>query len=166
MAESAERKAQRKRYLKSAKGKAVRDKWMKSVKGKTYRQRVAKTPARKRTTRQAQWRLHGIDMDYSRYLVLVEECHNKCPFCTTEQNEERIKAERDLVVDHDHTTGIVRGLLCGRHNLALGHFDKLIPELLYYLKGNHEKTTPTECESTCRADRSSLSQDASNGCSI
>lgn len=90
------------------------------------------------------WKHHGIDMDYTRYLVLVEECQNKCPFCSEEQNIKRIEMGKDLVVDHDHTTGIVRGLLCNRHNLALGHFDQILPQLLQYLKGNYGKTTPTE----------------------
>lgn len=143
MSDSIERKAQRTRYLKSPKGKVVRDRWLKSKKGQTYQQRVAKTPGRKKTTRQAMWRHYGIDMDYARYLVLVEECQNKCPLCTTEQNTKRIEAEKDLVVDHDHITGVVRGLLCNTHNLALGHFDKLIPQLLQYLKGKYGKTIST-----------------------
>jgi hypothetical protein len=126
-----------KRYEKTDKGRAARKKWMKSEKGNAYRRRVAKTPGRKKTTRQAMWRHAGIDMDYPRYLTMVEECHNACPLCSPEQNDTRLATGKDLVVDHDHETNKVRGLLCNRHNLVLGHIDKIIDKIVQYLKRGH-----------------------------
>jgi hypothetical protein len=52
-----------------------------------------------------------------------------------------------LDIDHDSTTGVVRGLLCTRHNLALGLFDHdpaLLCAAIRYLKDNRVLPRPTE----------------------
>lgn len=43
--------------------------------------------------------------------ALLDKQGGVCPICRTDE---------DLVVDHDHDTGIVRGLLCRRCNSAVG----------------------------------------------
>lgn len=50
------------------------------------------------------------------YLALLASQGNACAICCTQPNGQR------LAVDHDHTTGKVRGLLCGHCNKALGLF--------------------------------------------
>jgi hypothetical protein len=48
------------------------------------------------------------------YAVLVWAQSGRCPVCLAWHGT-------DLRVDHDHTTGRVRGLLCDRCNMAIGH---------------------------------------------
>jgi uncharacterized protein with PIN domain len=58
---------------------------------------------------------------YTDYMVMHKEQNGKCSICNQEgfaMNPNQVK----LVVDHDHETGEVRGLLCHNCNRALGLF--------------------------------------------
>jgi hypothetical protein len=58
---------------------------------------------------------YGLSLeDYDR---LLEEQGGVCAICG-----QRCKTGRNLAVDHCHTSGKVRGLLCGACNSGLGHF--------------------------------------------
>jgi hypothetical protein len=60
------------------------------------------------------------------YDALLARQGGRCAICdATEPGGQR----RVFSVDHDHMTGLVRGLLCGNCNFALGHF-KDRPDLL------------------------------------
>ena len=58
---------------------------------------------------------------------------NACAVCGTE--------DANLVIDHNHSSGAVRGLLCNSCNCALGHLKEepeVIKSLLTYIE-KHEK---------------------------
>jgi hypothetical protein len=73
------------------------------------------------------------------YDELVLEQRNKCAICSKHETKTNEFGEpRPLVVDHDHTSGYVRGLLCCACNKALGHFgdtEDLLHSAIYYLSG-------------------------------
>jgi hypothetical protein len=79
-------------------------------------------------------RLFGITHeDYDRMLM---DQHGRCLICGA--TESKIShALVPLVVDHDHGTGRVRGLLCGSCNAGLGMFaddpDRLVAAAAYLL---------------------------------
>lgn len=54
------------------------------------------------------------------YELLKLQYENRCAICNS-QNK--------LVIDHDHANGKVRGLLCSKCNLGLGHFNDSIVNL-------------------------------------
>jgi hypothetical protein len=115
---------------------AAGQRYKRSTKGRAAHKRYIESGRRNIDARNYAWKRHGIDMDYSRYLKLVEACGECCVLCTEDENVKRRKRQgliRTLAVDHDHATGKVRGLLCNRHNLALGNVEKCIPALLQYL---------------------------------
>lgn len=56
---------------------------------------------------------YGITLEQKEELYELQK--GKCACCN-----ESFEIE-DLVVDHDHTTSLVRGLLCSHDNLMLGH---------------------------------------------
>jgi len=96
-------------------------------------QQRAWTAARKDYHRDKNYKkYYGISLDD--YNKMFNEQHGGCAICGKHQS----KLKRPLVVDHSHVTGVVRGLLCDKCNLALGSFDGLekIMQAVDYLKRN------------------------------
>lgn len=60
--------------------------------------------------------LYGISHDD--YDEIYNAQNGKCAICSTHQSELSVR----LVVDHNHDTSEVRGLLCANCNLGLGQF--------------------------------------------
>ena len=59
--------------------------------------------------------MYGLSLEQYEAMMVAQD--RTCVAC-----EERFGAGRDAVhVDHDHATGVVRALLCGPCNRALGH---------------------------------------------
>lgn len=65
---------------------------------------------------------HGLTVD--EYDAMLTEQDGKCAICRKDAADEQRKAFWDthLSVDHCHSTGAVRGLLCNSCNLAIGKF--------------------------------------------
>ena len=92
--------------------------------------RAARDP---RTARDVQLRsLYGISIDEYEQMFTVQ--NGRCKVC-------KDRPARGLFVDHCHTTGEVRGLLCHHCNTGIGLFSDS-PELLYraivYLTGGED----------------------------
>ena len=77
----------------------------------------------------------------SGYESLVEKQENKCALC----GGERCGPGKRWHIDHDHSSGKIRGLLCSRCNTGLGLFDHS-PERLQmaidYLAKQQEEEKP------------------------
>jgi hypothetical protein len=75
---------------------------------------------------------YGLDADG--YNEIFRKQGGKCAICETTEGRSR---NGRLVVDHDHETGQVRGLLCGPCNSAIGRLGDTADRLLrayHYLK--------------------------------
>lgn len=92
---------------------------------KTWKERHPEK--RKLYTRNSRIRAYGIEPKI--YYEMLEQQGNGCAIC----NEPSIK--RAMNIDHDHKSGKVRGLLCDKCNLSLGHIEKegFLEKALQYL---------------------------------
>jgi len=65
---------------------------------------------------------------------LFDEQEGSCAICRKTLRIEKMGKDR-AVVDHDHSTGKVRGILCSPCNLSLGILEPFAESLILYLKG-------------------------------
>lgn len=75
---------------------------------------------------------YGIDVDQYDAMFIKQE--GKCAICFTHQSDLKIR----LAVDHNHSTGEVRGLLCDNCNRGIGHLKEsqdVLSNAISYLKG-------------------------------
>jgi Recombination endonuclease VII len=80
------------------------------------------------------WKYAGIkNFSYQQYLDLIEHQNNQCDICKNPLDPP--------FVDHNHTTGNVRGLLCLGCNTSLGHFHdspEILNNAIKYLEKNND----------------------------
>lgn len=82
------------------------------------------------------------NIDYDSYFDLLETQEQKCKICGGEGFTMKEEHKLKLVVDHDHVTGAVRGLLCHNCNRGLGLFKDSTNNLeaaIEYLKQSNIK---------------------------
>lgn len=82
------------------------------------------------------YRFSKYNIDKQQFLQMLQEQNNCCAICSKDF------ADNSPNVDHDHKTGLVRGLLCRKCNTALGLFADDIDSLraaIDYLCQNSKK---------------------------
>lgn len=78
-------------------------------------------------------RRYGITLDD--YNKMRKDQNYSCAICG--RHEDKVKGKvgvRPLHIDHCHTTGKVRGLLCGRCNTSLERFELYSKEMEEYIQ--------------------------------
>lgn len=122
-------------YRKSGRGIKVHlkanNKYKKTTLGKKAERKYKATSdfkdkAKKIARRHRYKKQYGLTLkDYDK---MLRQQKGKCLICDREPLKTR------LCIDHDHTSGKVRGLLCHPCNLALGRFEKFIEQFNAYLR--------------------------------
>jgi uncharacterized protein with PIN domain len=111
-------------------------KGMKLLKKREYQKRHYQTERGKAKRLRANLKVYGMNVEA--YNQRRREQFNRCAICNRHENEITHKNQK-LVVDHDHDTQKVRGLLCHRCNAGLGAFRdnlELLGKAMRYLLGH------------------------------
>lgn len=91
---------------------------------------------RKAKSRRSLLRRYGLTLDDYEALLLKQ--NGRCKICGTPTSG---RVSGVFLVDHNHSTGEVRGLLCSRCNVGMGNFDEDVTRLrrvIRYIKSNGE----------------------------
>jgi Recombination endonuclease VII len=124
---------------------------IKSAADKDYRKRHPEIQQRKvskakLTDKFLKWYLwSAYRITLTTYYTLWAACSGICPICGKHMIMIGRKPNTG-VVDHDHKTGEVRGIICLKCNAGLGHVEKLnwLPKALFYLE-NYRDMQPSKC---------------------
>lgn len=87
---------------------------------KNVARRIATDPTNKGKHHRNSLRKYGLTPE--QLAEMVEAQGNRCAICGEQPDPNGVRAASRLHVDHCHTTGRNRALLCGRCNAGLGHF--------------------------------------------
>jgi hypothetical protein len=80
-------------------------------------------------------------ISHAEYATLYSKQNGKCAICKKSETQMRNGRIKSLAVDHCHSTGRIRGLLCAACNQAIGKFGDDITTLenaISYLKSGRE----------------------------
>ncbi len=83
------------------------------------------TAANPGSKRRSAWKAYGINFTYADYTRLLVEQGNRCKICGVDGTG----LKKALAPDHNHSTGVVRGLLCCNCNQGLGRFHDSVDKL-------------------------------------
>lgn len=92
---------------------------------------AALPPEHKRALTRKKWLRERYEMSPDDYAAMIIAQGGKCGIC-----EQPFKA---IDVDHDHETGVVRGLLCRACNLGIAFFEKHAAKARLYLQAAASK---------------------------
>lgn len=139
-------------FYKSLDGKYGRESWCKACRStatKKHRKRLKLDPQwaqrRYECHRKEHMKKYGITRD--EYMVMHAAQNGLCAICGKPETAKRRgnkKLAKELSVDHNHRTGKVRSLLCGRCNNGIGNFCENVDFLksaISYLERHAEKDT-------------------------
>lgn len=92
----------------------------------------------KHTIKNRRKQLRKYNLSADDYNLLYEKQNGVCAICEKpEIAKNNVSVTRLLSIDHDHKTGKVRGLLCVKCNIVLGHVNDdigLLKKLIEYLR--------------------------------
>lgn len=98
------------------------------------KQRWPKRRVRESENRKIRALIKRYNLTIGEYETIRKRQRNRCAICGIEESKSQ---KKNLCVDHDHKTGKVRGLLCGKCNSGLGFFQDntdIIEKALGYLQ--------------------------------
>ena len=98
------------------------DKWRSQCKSCRGKQQALRPNYHKQ-----RWEIRGIHFTLEQYLQMFSEQNGVCKICKKPD-------KKKLAVDHDHTTGRIRGLLCYSCNLHIGWYENRKPFVQDYLE--------------------------------